>query len=537
MTKRRLQTLLQTFALALAAIAAAGCIDVGRDADSGYTYATAPVLIYNADWGQLPLPNNLLNPAKQAEIPVIIPGTEPPLVIPTTISLPITDKAAADKAVALGYPVTEDSPLTAALKKGQNMLDGFTVNFIPSVPFSQKIDANSLVYFDGGNGETANVFFLDVTDPANPSVLAPENYIAIFNLEGAAAMPYSLKLRKMGESDIEPADFEYGHTYLIVVTGWNDKGVKDETGKPVKGDSYFSLFASEEAYIAADGSPRNSVLSDINAVRTLEGARQITDWGLKAWEKVVDKKRVRNEVIASFHFTVMTNPTPLYMNPTKVLMGGNPLLPTPVDYAALDSSEKAVMKTADAKADAPITFAVSTSLAETTVNNSNIKLFKVGTDKYTEVTAVVSYVAPAAEGSFPAVKIVPSASLECGTKYVVAVSNGVTGGIKNHPAVDQTYFGLTRVDTPLVNEAGTDWLSPFLDSRIDTLIMSGKIDEPTDANLAASKTSVLKVLKVLEAMRKENAPHITRLVQDKFAAKAEDIALLWAFTTKSDSCK
>ncbi len=67
--------------------------------------------------------------------------------------------------------------------------------------------------------------------------------------------------------------------------------------------------------------------------------------------------------------------------------------------------------------------------------------------------------------------------------------------------------------------------------------MSGKIDEPTDANLAAAKTSALKVLKVLEAMRKENAPHIARLLQDKFAAKAEDIALLWAFTTKSESCK
>ncbi len=536
MTKKRLQTLLQTSALALAAIAAAGCVDVGRDADSGYTYATAPVLIYNADWGQLPLPNNLLNPAKQAEIPIIIPGTEPPSVIPTTISLPITDKAAADKAAALGYPVTEDSPLTVALKKGQNMLDGFTVNFIPSVPFSQKIDVNSLVYFDGGNAEAANVFFLDVTDPANPSVLAPENYIAIFNLEGASAMPYSLKLRKMGESDID-ADFEYGHTYLIVVTGWNDKGVKDEAGKPVKGDSYFSLFASEEAYIAADGSPRNSVLSDINAVRVLEGARQITDWGLKIWEKVVDKKRVRNEAIASFHFTIMTNPMPLYMNPTKVLMGGNPLLPTPVDYAALDSSEKAVIKTADAKADAPITFAVSASLSETTVNGSNIKLFKVGTDKYTEIPSDVLYIPAAAEDAFPAVKVTPKSSLECGTKYVVAVLNGVTGGAKNHPAVDQTYFGLTRVDTPLVNEAGTEWLSPFLDSRIDTLIMFGKIDEPTDANLAAAKTSALKVLKVLEAMRKENAPHIARLLQDKFAAEAEDIALLWAFTTKSESCK
>ncbi len=108
--------------LALASVASFGCTDVGKDKLETMNYETHPMSIYNPDWGILPLPNNLLNPAQQSGY-LSIPGVEPVDPAPTQVNLPYVDEAALALADDLGYMeapygVELDDPLTASLKKG-----------------------------------------------------------------------------------------------------------------------------------------------------------------------------------------------------------------------------------------------------------------------------------------------------------------------------------------------------------------------------------------------------------------------------------
>ena len=507
---------------------AGGCASVDTEEPSGYTYDTAPVAIYNADWGVIPLPNNLLNPVQQATIPVSIPGVEPPATMPTTVSLPVVDAAAAQRAQKLGYPVTEDTDLTKALLAGQNKLDGFIPGIIARIPLSKKLDTDSLVPFDGSNVDTANFFFFDVADPDNPQVIAPDTYYRVFNLEMLDTPPYYLTLRMMGLS-IEPLDYIPGHTYLVVMTGIGEKAVRDVDGNPVMPDGYFSLFAGTDPYIGPKGTPQNNIVSGLEAVQTLEGARQITDWGLKIWENVVGESRVRNEVAVSYHFSIATNPMPRYMNATKAISkNARAFLPDPIDYPSYDDNWTPRMISADASLDSEISFDVAQALDTDTVTPENLAVFAVSDSALTAVATSIAVV-NGDEGEDGTVTVTPSADLQCGTTYLVALSNRVTGGSMHHPAVDESYFGLSRVNTPLVDANG--WLSPHLDSRIDTLIMTGKITSFTPEDLEQAGATVMQVLTLIEAMRLHNQPYIERLVADEFVPASEDIALMFTFTT------
>jgi len=517
-----------TVLMGLAALMLSACVSIETEEPSGYTYETAPVAIYNADWSVIPLPNNLLNPVHQATIPVEIPGVEPPTALPTTVDLPVVDAAGAEYAQKLGYPVQEDTDLTKALLAGQNKLDGFIPGIIARIPFSKKLDMTSVVPFDGNNADTANFFFFDVTDPENPEVVAPDTYYRIFNLEMLETPPYYLTVRMMGLS-IEPRDYTPGHTYQVLMTGISDAGVKDVDGNPVMPDGYFSLFASPDTFIGPKGTPRNNIVTGLENVQTLEGARQITDWGLKIWEDVVGDARVRNEVVVSYHYSIATNPMPKYMNATKAISkNAKAFLPKPIDYPSYDDNWVPQMIMADAAVDSDISFDIGLALDTDTVTSDNLAVFAVSDAALTPVATSIVVENPE-EDQDGTVTITPDADLQCGTTYLVALSNRVTGGPAHRPVVDESYFGLSRVNTPLVDENG--WLSPHLDSRVDTLIMTGKILDFDAADLEQAGATVMQVLTLIEAMRQHNGSYIDRLVADEFVPASEDLALMFTFTT------
>jgi len=582
--------------LAIFGVVLSGCPSVGQDEPSVYNYDDTSILITNPDWGVLPLVNNFLNPVKQAEIPVIIPGLEVDTTeLPTTVALPIMEPAqgeeeptAYDRALALGYPVVEDSDLTKALLAGMNKLDGFVKNVPIRIPFSKQMDMESLVVYDGTNAmaieeadKAANFFFLDITDPEDIEVI--EDFKHPFNYEMNNTYPYFLTLR-MDEAGAFPKDYTPGHTYLIVVTGVaEDRAVKSIDGKPFLPDGFFSIFAAydEDAYIGADGSIKNNLLAQdtyektLAAVQEAEGGRQITNYGLNIWEKLIvddieklkgsvtdeqmtaleSNTRTRNEVIAAFHFTTASNPFAIYFDSTGILFGptANSFKVTPINYAAYKTADEdeteVVITSANACLDDEISFGFSKEIPDIkadSVDENSITLFKVEDGALSALSSTIAFDAETLK-----VVVNPGEALEKNTTYAVAVNNKIVAGAKNRPAIDETFFGITRPNTPLVDD--TTWLSPHLDSRVDVLIAASFLNPGKDVSLfevnpteetlqdrkdanADASASALKVLRVLEEMRKVNAPFMPKLVEEGFVETLEDVVLFWTFTT-GDGCE
>ncbi len=575
----RLRWLPVTVLVFLTAVFAAACSDVELVDPEPYNYSTGPVAIVNPDWGVLPLPNNFLNPVRQAGI-VSIPGVPAATPAPQQLALPVVDAAAAKKAQDLGYPVTEDNVLTRAILAGQNRMDGFMASFAPSIPFSRPIDLSSLVPYDGTNGAMANFWLLDVTDPLKPEFLRPGEYLRLSNWQLAEAMPYMLTLRLPQPAVLTPPqDFASGHTYLVVATGWTDRGLKEaltevevaagKVARSVTADGPFLLFAAPTlfdgtgtTYIGPDGLPRSGVVSGLEAVRTLEGGRQLTDWGLKIWEKLdgVAGAWTRADVVTAYHFTISTNPMPDYFDPVGALLGGNAVKPTPSDSLDKDTG---LMTSADAACDSALAFVLDKQVSADTVNANTVKLFRVVDGTYVEVPLDVTV---ADEAGRPSVKAVPAngALLVGSSMYLAVVTNGIKTADGSRAAVDQAYFGLARValkqvdattgavtflDTPLVtfDEKGTPvaWNSPYLDSRLDTLILTGQVEDISTSALESAGQTMLGVLLYLEGLRKNLKPHLDFLVLgpdgkpgipgetgvDNVVAEREDVVLAWTFAT------
>lgn len=516
----------------LMGLAFAGCPSVGMDDPSDYSYDTRNMVIFNADWGVLPLPNDFLNPVQQAEIPVDIPGVDPPAEPPIYMNLPINDAEAAQKAQDLGYPVEEDSELTKQLVTGMNLLDGFVENFVIQIPFTKVLDMDSIVPIDqdGSNVDEANFFLFDATDRDNPQVVAPGDYLRMFNIPMAETYPYILSVRR-AMAGVIPENLLPGHTYLLVLTGVDEeKGIKDVDGNVLMPDGFYGVFASETPYIAPDGSARNNLLDTLEAKQEAEGARQITNFGLEIWQAFVGEARVRNEVAVSYHFTVASNPYPVYFKGALDVLNAN-FAVDPIDQYKFNDDGELVEKGAKACLDAEPVFSFSLAVDKSKVNGNNVKLFNAS--NYKEVAASVNI-------DELAVTLTPDNDLTAETTYIIAVSNAITGGENDRPAIDQSYFGLTRVSTPLV--ADDMWLSPHLDSRIDTLIASMAAElftaTPTEENkdertaaLDQATEDVLGVLGLLEEMRKINDPHIPEVVDTGFVESREDLAMIWTFTT------
>jgi len=538
----------------------------------GYDAQPHPVLIVNPDWGVLPLPNDLLNPVRQAAVVQPFPGLSVPDEPPSGMALPIRDAAAAARAQALGYPVQEDSPLTRALVKGQNRLDGFLPSFAPAIPFSRPIDPDSLSPYDGTNGATANFWLLDITDKDHPVVVKPGDYLRVFNWSLASQMPYMLSLRLPSPGPLQPpADFTPGHTYLVVATGWTDAGIRGvpeapaTKGLPVVSDAPFLLMSAPTlfpetgtTYIGPDGGMRSGVVPDLAAAQSLEVARQVTDLGLKVWEALPDVAGHwdRSQVVAAFSFTIATNPVVLFFDPIMAFLGSQAILPTPAD--SLDPSTGEMSSTA-ASCQEALEFQVDRPILAESARQA-VLLFEVSGGHYREVPLEVSVTGDAS----PVVRGTPKEALKPNTLYLAAVTSALKNAAGTRSAVEQSYFGAVRAawlqtpagggrstfqDTPLVTfaEDGTPtaWNSPYLDSRLDTLILNGAVDPVTPEGLAAAEETLLKILAYLEGLRRNLKPHLDWLVLgddglpgrpgeagvDHRVAEREDVLMAWTFTT------
>lgn len=551
----------------LALVGMLACSEPTLQEAKDYDYLTQPIAILNTDWGVIPLPNDFLNPVRQSKT-VNIPGVRPPREAPEGMALPIVDAEAAAQKEYLGYPGVEDPPLTKALLAGMNKLNGFITSFAPNIPFNRPVDAASIVPFDGGNASEANMFFMDITDAENPVVIQPNNYLRLFNWEQATEMPYKLYLRFPAAGFLQPPkDFEPGHTYAVVMTGWTDNGVKDSEGNPFKSDGSFLVFAQEDifpetgtAYIGPDGSSRNSVVPDLAMAQQAEGARQLTNQVLKVWEGldgIASSGWTRQEVIVAFSFTTATNPMPNYFDAVKAFFGQAAVVPQPSD--AIEGTDG--ISKAKADCSPKLTFTLDKPVAPKTVNNKTVRLFKVDGQQYTEVGLIVT---AKNDEALSTVEATPTTALEPQTLYLAAVTNGIRSLDGLAAATDQTYFGLTRAalkavdedgnwsftDTPLVaqNDKGElVWQSAHLDSRLDTLILNGATQDADvdDDALASAGETLVNVLSYLEGMRKIYKPHIDWLVLgndgkpgipgqegvDNVVAEREDLVLVWTFTT------
>lgn len=585
--------------LAVLAVAAftAGCIEAPElVTPEAYNYESTPILINNPDWGVIPLPNNFLNPVKQGEF-VYFPGMPMPEAAPVYMALPITDAAAVEAKAALGYTVPEDSDLTKTLVAGMNKLDGWVTSFAPKIPFSKLPDYDSLVPYDGTNGATANLFLLDITDTTTPIVIMPAEYYRVINFEGRTEMPYYLSLRLIPGGPLQPpADFLPGHTYMVVVTGMNadvamdlQTGVKanvvDAEDNPtlatVQVDSTFLVFAAEDKggemftttnpitqaevglrYINVQGAPVNSILTGLPAVQQAEGARQITNYVIKIWENLTDVKdvRKRTEIVAAFHWTTVSNPMPMFFNATNALMGGNAVVPEPADF--VDGT--GALQKAASSCTTSAGFQFKSEVAIDTITADTVKVFKVSGDTAKVLEEVAATVTPTNDGGITKVVVKPTADLTPATQYMVVATNGIKNVTKTRAAVEETYFGLTRVglpvmatdgtitgyaDNPLVSDdgnGGMTWNSPNLDSTLDTLILGFSMEagiDPVGAPLKviteemriAAKSGmfgVIPVLKNLEALRTIYKPLFDALVLDnKLVERREDIIIGWTFTT------
>lgn len=537
----------------------------------GYDAQPHPVLIVNPDWGVLPLPNDLLNPVRQASVVHPFPGLPVPEEPPVGMALPIRDASAAARAQALGYPVQEDSPLTKALVKGQNRLDGFLPSFTPAIPFSRPLDPGSLVPYDGTNGATANFWFLDVTGE-QPVVLKPDEYLRVFDWAGSPRMPYVLNLRLPSPGPLQPpADFAPGHTYLVVATGWTDGGIRGvpeapaTKGLPVVADAPFLLMSAPTlfpdtgtTYIGPDGGVRSGLVTDLAAAQSLEVARQVTDRGLQVWESLpgVAGHWDRSHVVAAFSFTIATNPVALFFDPIMAFLGAQAILPTPAD--SLDPAT-GTMSPAAASCQDVLEFQVDRPIQPESARQA-VLLFEVSGNRYREVPLEVAVTGEQA----PLVRGTPKEALKPSTLYLAVVTSALRNAAGTRSAVDQSYFGAVRagwldvpagggratfLDTPLVtfgsDGAPVAWNSPYLDSRLDTLILNGAVDPVTPEGLAAAEETLLKILAYLEGLRRNLKPHLDWLVLgddglpgrpgepgvDHRVAEREDVVLAWTFTT------
>ena len=594
MAKRLLRFWMAVLLTAGLASAMSGCPDVARDEASDFDYESRPISIYNPDWGVIPLPNNLLNPVYMDAIGLKIPPSEENFTKGAeTMILPVVDEQRVKELDELGFDgdhgffVRSDSELSKELIAGMNRLDGFIPGFVPRIPFSKKIRMDSIVRANGKNLAKANFFFLDITDPKKPEVVDPATYELVFDgeyrlfnlaleeghascvgfeekpeccqdddevslcrapqelapctLQKADEKPYYLTMRNRGTP---PSDYEPGGSYLVVMTGIHKKAaILDLDGNPLQPDSFFLLFASKEPYLAPDGSRRINIIDEedeeveYRRISELEAGRQVINSGLEAWEKLVGEKRSRDEVACAFPFTIAMNPMPEFFDAASAVLGSNPLL-TKGDKLVYDAeTESWELETQESSVcrDHIPSFKFSLPVIRETVEvegeeDANIRLYRViETGRYPRI-AIDSTLGE----DEMTVTITPGQPLSEG-RYVVAVRNGILGKEKSRKATDQSYFGLARVSTPLVDERGR-WLSPHLDGRIDALMFNRALDDINACTLDEAAHSMLRALKALDLLREEYQGHISFLVRknesdrDYFVEEREDIVILWTFT-------
>ncbi len=516
----------------------AGCPGPSADSPDPDTivtnYDTQPVAITNPDWTILPLPNNLMNPAAQARIGVMVVGDTPLDAETDTLQVPIIDAVEANRSQDLGYELDMDSDLTVDLKTSMNELDGYVPNFVPEIPFSKLVDMDSIVRYseksEQSNPEEANFFLLDITDPEQPVAIDPDSYYLLFNIDLRESYPYNMTIRFKPVDSLMPELFDSGHSYLVVMTGLNEKGIKDVDGQAFLPDAPFLLFAAEDeqAYIAADGSPRNNLFTDVEYIQELENARQTTNYGLKIWEGLFSEMgRSRNEVISAFHFSIATNPLAQTVNPERIVFSKNPMLP-PYSLGYRYNCKGEVLPVCQqAETDFKPSFETNQPLDEASATEESLGLFLFEEDgsltRVESVTASVDNLEDTAT-----VTLTPSAGLKENATYLVA-ANTKLQGTNGRCANADVYFGMVRSDQALI--AGDQWLSPFIDSRVDTLIGAGRAEKLNEKNLSEATDMLISILSMLERLRVYYQAPIDALIQTGFIESRIELAVMYTFTT------
>ena len=505
---------------------ASACQLPDRDPAVPYFYDQDAVAVCNPDMGKIPLPNNLLNPMKLREIGVFVPGFDYPA---SAMELPAYDDEAVAAAASLGYTVDKDSDLTAFLKDRMNLLSGFYTGFSVNIPFNAALDMSSLTPFkaddSGDNVDIATFFFLDITDTAAPLAIDPAEYYLLFNPTLRDAPPYDLVLKNRPKSSILPENFTAGHTYLVVLTSTKVLPVSDTAGRRVKPDAAYLLMAGKTPYIGPDGASRFNLFSDLDRIRELERARQATDWGLTLWESFTRGRRHRGETVAAFHFTMADNPTPLFMKPEDIPFLKNPLGPQKARGLRYNCQGDTLAACKDTGVEFLPSFAVQGELDPSSATADTVGLFKVAENG--SLSRVEAAVTVENAGGIATVRLTPAA-LEDTATYAVAATTGLKspGG---RAAASQVYHSLMQSPLPLVAEGL--WQSPFLDSRADTLVSTGRYEHTTAEDLAYATGVLVNALTLMDALRREQQPLLLALAAAGFVQETAQVVQSYTFTT------
>ncbi len=525
------------------ACAGFGCPGVEKDAPTAFDYANSSIAIYNPDWNVVPLPNDLLNPVQQTAAGISVPGRSNDAPCEQCVDLRLVDAEEIKKAADKGYEAPPDSALTDWVKRKMSLLNGFAPDIIPEFPFTKPVDMDSIEKYSPGedaNVSSANFFFLDITDAAHPVAIRPEAYLLAFDIAREEEMPYKMTLRRPPISNPLPEHLEQGHTYLVVMTGGAEKGIKDADGVPFQADAPFLLMEGERPYVSPEGSSRMNLLTDIECVRDLEMARQVTNYALEIWENFVAGTRVRDEVISVFYFTIADNPLPRYYNHVPALTFSNPLVPAYADAAEYGTR-------------APLGFEPSFRLSKRidadTVNGERVRLYrKLDAGGYERVD--VSSIETLNDEKEATIQIHPKDPLEKGSAYLVAGIGDIRGenGLRARPDI---YSLLVKTPMTLIETDG--WFtrkpaSPYIDIRIEALVAminlqltdemdmsQASFNHIPESSLKAATEIYTMLLQQLEAVRADYAEPIQWLIDSGEVANVDDLLLAYTFTMEDDA--
>jgi hypothetical protein len=528
---------------ALFAVVLLGCSDLPKDDPVEFSYEKSAIAIYNPDWDVIPEPNDLLNPVEQARVGISVFGRGNDAPCATCMDIRFIDDGEIERVASKGYKADKDSDLTTWLKHTANLWDGFAPDFIPQFPFSKPVDMDSIIkYRDKGesNLSEANFFFIDITDGDNPKIIEPEDYLLVFNFSQSTELPYKMSLRRKPITTPLPEHFSQGHSYLVVMTGGEQNGIKSTDGAAFEADAPFVMMLGQTSYIAPDGSSRMNLFTDLDYIRDLEMARQLTDYGVRIWEKLVEGKRHRGEVISSFSFTINSNPLTRYFNHVPALTQANPLVPAAADAANYMTR-------------APLGFEPSFKLSQRikteTANEQNVKLFrKLADGNFEKVEdTLIETVNGDAEATLT---IHPEQPFEAGETYLVMATDDIMGadGLR---ARGDIYSILSSSPMPLIQTDG--WLtqqpsSAYIDIRIEALIALINLGLTTDMQMTQESfnhppikslneaTQIFNlILNQLENIRLDYASPIQWLLDNNQLSKRENLLLAYMFTMESEN--
>ena len=99
------------------------------------------------------------------------------------------------------------------------------------------------------------------------------------------------------------------------------------------------------------------------------------------------------------------------------------------------------------------------------------------------------------------------------SEYWVAASDGLADE-NGRRAVADEYFTLARGINKVLSDG--EMQSPYIDSRADTLVALGKAEEPSSEDLEQANDVLLRILSLIETMRRDLQTPISQIVDSGF---------------------